>query len=233
MNRNLKQSVWVLALGIAFTGLSTSRLTAAAPAQQDQGRGQDQDQDQNRNENRDRNNNNQFADRGYFQQGVLDGQHDRQFGGNRNDHQQPSNKNDRRTYQDGYKQGFKNAASYQQNDRSGNVSYFDQGLRDGQHDRQYGSNRSYHQQPRNGNDRRAYQDGYKQGYGNTAYNQENDRSRNVNYFDQGLRDGQSDRQNGGNRSNHQQPRNGNDLRSYQDGYRQGYQGFRNTDGRSN
>jgi hypothetical protein len=48
-----------------------------------------------------------------------------------------------------------------------------------------------------------------------------------------LRDGQSDRQNGGNRSNHQQPSNGNDLRSYQDGYRQGYQGFRNTDGRSN
>ena len=34
MNRNLKQTVWVLALGIAFTGLSTTGLTAAVPAQQ-------------------------------------------------------------------------------------------------------------------------------------------------------------------------------------------------------
>jgi hypothetical protein len=44
-----------------------------------------------------------------------------------------------------------------------------------------------------------------------------------------LRDGQSDRQYGS-RSDHQQPSNGNDLRAYQDGYRQGFQ---NSGGRSN
>jgi hypothetical protein len=36
MNRNLKKSILVLALGIAFTGLSTPSLGAAVPAQQDQ-----------------------------------------------------------------------------------------------------------------------------------------------------------------------------------------------------
>src|SRR6266850_987235 len=99
MNRNLKQSLWVLALGIAFTGLSTSSLAAAVPAQQ----GQDQD----RNQNRDRNDN-QYGDRGYFQQGLQDGEHDRQFGGNRSDHQQPNDANDLRAYRDGYKHGYRN-----------------------------------------------------------------------------------------------------------------------------
>jgi hypothetical protein len=86
-------------------------------------------------------------------------------------------------------------------------------LRDGQHDRQYGGKRSYHQQPSNKNDRRAYQDGYKQGYANSGYNQQNDRSRNVNYFEQGVRDGESDRQNGASRQDHQQPNDTNDLRA--------------------
>jgi hypothetical protein len=44
----------------------------------------------------------------------------------------------------------------------------------------------------------------------------------VNYFEQGLRDGRSDRQNGGNRSDHQQPNDANNLRAYRDGYRQGF-----------
>jgi hypothetical protein len=130
MNRNLKQSIWVLALGIAFTGLSTTSLTAAVPSQQYPAQ-----QDQDRNQNRDRNDN-QFGDRGYFQQGLQDsgfrniayndqqdyrsrrvnyferglrdGQYDRQYGGNRRDHQQPNHANDLRAYRDGYKHGYRN-----------------------------------------------------------------------------------------------------------------------------
>jgi hypothetical protein len=104
MNRDLKQSLWVLALGIAFTGFSTTSRAAAAPAQQDQ------NQDQDRDQNRDRNDS-QKADRTYFQQGLQDGQHDRQFGGTRSDHPQPSNRNDLRAYRDGYKQGFRDTTS--------------------------------------------------------------------------------------------------------------------------
>ncbi len=217
MNRNQKQTIWVLALGIAFTGLSTTSLTAAVPAQQYPAQ-----QDQDRNQNRDRNDN-QYGDRGYFQQGLQDGEHDRQFGGNRDDHQQPNNGNDLRAYQDGYRQGLRNTSPEQQTYRSRSVNYFDQGVRDGQHDRQFGGNRRDHQQPNRGNDARAYQDGYKHGFRNTAYNNEQDyRSRRVNYFERGLRDGQYDRQYGGNRRDHQQPNDANDLRAYRDGYKHGY-----------
>jgi hypothetical protein len=100
MNRNLKQSIWVLALGIAFTGLSTPSLAAAVPAPQDQ----DRNQNQARNDT-------EVGDRTYFQQGLQDGQHDRQYGDNHSDRQQPYNANDLRAYQDGYKQGFRNTAS--------------------------------------------------------------------------------------------------------------------------
>lgn len=102
MNRNLKQSLGVLVLGIAFAGLSTTSRAAAVPAQQ----GQDQD----RNEYRTRADN-QKADRVYFQQGVQDGRHDRQFGSNRSDHPQPTDANDLRAYRDGYKQGFRDTTS--------------------------------------------------------------------------------------------------------------------------
>jgi len=98
MNRNLKQSLWVLALGIVFTGLSTSSRAAALPAPQ----GQDQERShyQERNDNQ-----------VYFQQGVQDGQHDRQFGSNRSDHAQLTDAKDLRAYRDGYKQGVRNTAS--------------------------------------------------------------------------------------------------------------------------
>jgi hypothetical protein len=92
MNRNLKQSLWVLALGIAFTGFSVTSRAAALPAQQGQ--------NQERNDNQ-----------VYFQQGVQDGQHDRQFGGNRSEHPQPSDANELRAYRNGYKQGIRNATS--------------------------------------------------------------------------------------------------------------------------
>jgi hypothetical protein len=214
MNRNLKQTIWVLALGVAFTGLGTTRLAAAVPAQQ----GQDQD----RNQNQDRNNN-QYGDRGSFRQGLQDGQHDRQFGGNRDDHRQPNDANDLRAYQDGYRQGFRNTSSEQQTYRTRSVNYFEQGVRDGQHDRQYGGNRRDHQQPNSGNDRNVYRDGYRHGFQNLEYNNQQDyRSRRVNYFERGLRDGQYDRQYGGNRRDHQQPNDANDLRAYRDGYKHGY-----------
>ena len=213
MNRNLKQTIWVLALGIASTGLSATSFAAAVPAQQ----GQDHDR------------NGQYGDnRGSFQQGLRDGQHDRQFGGNRDDHQQPNDANDLRAYQDGYRQGFRNLASNEQqndrgrNDQGRNVSYFEQGLWDGQHDRQYGGNRDDHQQPNGGRDLSAYRKGYKQGFRNNPSNQDSYRSRSVNYFDQGLRDGQHDRQFGGNRDDHQQPDDANGLRAYRDGYRKGF-----------
>ena len=102
MNRNLKQSIWVLALGIAFTGFSATSLAAAVPAQQEQ--------DQDRNQNRDRTED-QKRDKVYFQQGVQDGQHDRQFGGNRSEHPQASDASDLRAYRNGYKQGFQNTTS--------------------------------------------------------------------------------------------------------------------------
>ncbi len=208
MNRNLKKSVWVLALGIAFTGLSTTGIAAAVPAQQ----GQDHDH-----------NDHQYGDRGAFQQGLRDGQHDRQFGGNRDDHQQPNDASDLQAYRDGYRQGFRNTASNnEQNDRGRNVSYFEQGLWDGQHDRQYGGRRDDHQQPNGGRDLSAYRKGYKQGFRNNPSNQDSYRTRSVNYFDQGLRDGQHDRQFGGNRDDHRQPDDANGLRAYQDGYRKGF-----------
>jgi hypothetical protein len=50
------------------------------------------------------------------------------------------------------------------------MNYFDQGLQDGRHDRQYGGNRSDHQQPRNSNDLSAYRDGYKHGFRNISTN---------------------------------------------------------------
>jgi hypothetical protein len=95
-------------------------------------------------------------------------------------------------------------------------------LWDGQHDRQYGGNRDDHQQPNGGSDLSAYRKGYKQGFRNNPSNQDSYRSRSVNYFDQGLRDGQHDRQFGGNRDDHQQPDDANGLRAYRDGYRKGF-----------
>ena len=102
MNRNLKQPLGVLALGIAFTWFSASGLAAAIPAQQ----GRDQDHSQNRDRN-----DNQKEDKRYFQQGVQDGQHDRQSGGNWSDHPQPNDAKDLRAYRNGYKQGFRNTTS--------------------------------------------------------------------------------------------------------------------------
>jgi hypothetical protein len=107
MNQSLKRSLWVVALGIAVTGLSTSSVTAAVPAQQDRAQ-QDQDHDRNQSPAR---SDNQRGDKAYFQQGFQDSQQDRQFGGNSNDHQQPKNANDLRAYQDGYQQGFRNTTS--------------------------------------------------------------------------------------------------------------------------
>jgi hypothetical protein len=102
MNRNLKKSIWVLALGIAFTGFCSPSLAAALPAQQDQNN--DRNQNQARNDT-------EVGDRMYFQQGLQDGQHDRQYGDNHSDRLQPYDANDLRAYQDGYKQGFRNATS--------------------------------------------------------------------------------------------------------------------------
>jgi hypothetical protein len=99
MNRNLRRSLWVLALGIAFTGLSTITLGAAAPAQQDQGQYRQQDQERN---------DNHRGARWYFQQGLQDGRHDRQYGGSRSNHQQPRDSDDISAYRDGYKHGYRN-----------------------------------------------------------------------------------------------------------------------------
>jgi hypothetical protein len=218
MNGNLKQSLWVLALGIAITGLYTPNVSAAAPARQEPGQ---QDRDHDRNQYQDRNYE-QRGERWFFQQGVQDGQHDRQYGGNRSDHQQPSDVTDRRAYRNGYQQGFRNTAYIQRNDRRERVNYFEVGVRDGQHDRQYGGNRSDHQQPGNGNDRRVYRDGYKQGFRNAVPVRQADRTIVVNYFEEGSRDGQHDRQYGGNRNDHQRPNDANDVRAYEEGYNQGF-----------
>ena len=102
MHRDLKQSLLVLVLGIAFTGLSASSRAAAVPAQQ----AQEKDHSQNQNRK-----GYQRDGQLYFQQGRQDGQHDRQFGSNRSDHPQPTDANDLRAYRDGYKQGIRNTTS--------------------------------------------------------------------------------------------------------------------------
>jgi hypothetical protein len=223
MNRSLKQSLWVLALGFAFTDFSTSSLAAAVPAPQNP------DQEHYRNQDQDRNDNQQ-GPRWFFQQGLQDGRHDRQYGGSRSDHRQPSASDDLSAYRDGYKHGFRNIPTSQQEYPTRVMNYFDQGLQDGRHDRQYGGNRSDHQQPRNSNDLSAYRDGYKHGFRNIPTNQPQRQEVNMNYFEQGLRDGQSDRQTGASRTDHPQPSDANDLRAYRDGYKQG---FRDTGGRYN
>ena len=98
MNRNLKQSLWVLALGIACAGFNATSRAAARPAQQDKDRERSHYQESNTNQV-------------YFLQGVQDGQHDRQFGSNRSDHPQPTDASELRAYRDGYKQGIRNATS--------------------------------------------------------------------------------------------------------------------------
>jgi len=64
MNGNPRQSLWVLALGIAITGFYTSNVSAAAPARQEPGQ---QDWDHDRNQNPDRNDE-QRGERWSFQQ---------------------------------------------------------------------------------------------------------------------------------------------------------------------
>ena len=161
MNRNFRHSLWVLALGITFTGLGATSLGAAVPAHQDQDQHRYQDQDRN---------DNQRGARWSFQQGLQDGRHDRQYGGNRNEHQQPRDSNDLNAYRDGYKHGYRNIPTSQQEYPTRVMNYFDQGFQDGRHDRQYGGNRSEHQQPRGSNDNSAYRDGYKHGYRNIPTN---------------------------------------------------------------
>ena len=95
-----KRSLWVIALGMAFAGFGTPSRGAAAPAQQSQ----DRDKNQERKDN-------QNVDKKNFQQGFQDAQRDRQVGGNRNGHPRPSDANDLRDYEDGYKQGSRNTTT--------------------------------------------------------------------------------------------------------------------------
>src|ERR1700730_5145819 len=52
--------------------------------------------------------------------------------------------------------------------QNGDKKHFQQGFQDAQHDRQVGAKRSEHPRPSGANDLRAYEDGYKQGSGNTT-----------------------------------------------------------------
>ena len=78
MNQNLKRSLWVMALGMAFAGFGKPSRAAAIPAKQ----GQEQDRYKNQ-ERKD----NQNGD---------------------SEHPRPSDANDLRAYEDGYKQGSRN-----------------------------------------------------------------------------------------------------------------------------
>ena len=102
MNRNLKRSLWVMALGMAFAGSATPSRAAAVPAQQSQV--QDRDKNQERKDT-------QNGDKKHFQQGFQDAQHDRQVGAKRSEHPRPSAANDLRAYEDGYKQGSGNTTT--------------------------------------------------------------------------------------------------------------------------
>ena len=99
MNRNLRRTLWVMALGVAFAEFGTPSRAAAQ-----QGQEQDRDKNQERQEN-------QNGDKKHFQQGFQDAQRDRQVGGNRNGHPRPSDANDLRAYEDGYKQGSRNTTT--------------------------------------------------------------------------------------------------------------------------
>jgi hypothetical protein len=102
MNRNLRKSIWVSTLGIAFTGLSTPSLVAAVPAPQDQ--------DQDRNQNQPATTLKLGIER-TFSRACRTGSMIVKYGDNHSDRQQPYNAEDLRAYQDGYKQGFRNTAS--------------------------------------------------------------------------------------------------------------------------
>ena len=102
MNRNLRRTLWVTALGVAFAGFGAPSRAAAVPAQQSQE--QDRDKKEERKDD-------QSGDKKHFQQGFQDAQRDRQVGGNRNGHPRPSDANDLRAYEDGYKQGSRNTTT--------------------------------------------------------------------------------------------------------------------------
>jgi hypothetical protein len=97
-----KRSLWVMALGMAFAGFATPSWAAAVPAQQSQ----EQDRDKNQERKDDQN-----GDKRHFQQGFQDAQHDRQSGANRSEHPRPSDANNLRAYEDGYKQGSRNTTT--------------------------------------------------------------------------------------------------------------------------
>ena len=97
-----KRSLWVMALGMAVAGFGTPSRAAAVPAQQ----GQEQDRDKKEERKDDQN-----GDKRHFQQGFQDAQHDRQSSANRSEHPRPSDANDLRAYEDGYKQGSRNTTA--------------------------------------------------------------------------------------------------------------------------
>ena len=101
-----KRSLWVMAFGMTFAGFGTPSWAAAVPGQQSQA--QDGDKKEERKDN-------QNGDTKHFQQGFQDAQDDRQSGANRSEHPRPSDANNLRAYEDGYKQGSRNTTTSTKN----------------------------------------------------------------------------------------------------------------------
>jgi hypothetical protein len=194
MRNRLNHGVSILALAFLFTmfGVPTA---AIAQSQEGMEHGQGHNKDHDHGYDNDRNDNNGYNNNAYnnnsrYQQGMNEGQHDRQQNRARRYHFNSRNDQDRQAYQAGYDRGYESwngLRGDRGNDQFGRNSNpgfrmgYTDGSTDGQNDRRlnkqqkyglgykhpdrgyvssYGDKDSYKQQYRVG-----YEQGYNEGYG--------------------------------------------------------------------
>ena len=193
MRNNLRQGLWIVALAVMFT-MFGAPTAARAQSQEGMEHGQGHNKDNHRN-NADRNDNDRYdndryANNSSYQQGLQQGQSDRQRNRQRQYHYKSYGNQDRQAYAAGYDRGYESwngLRGERGNDQFGRntnpgfrMGYTD-GSTDGQNDSRlnkqqkyglgykhpdrgyvsgYGDKDSYKQQYRAG-----YEQGYNEGYG--------------------------------------------------------------------
>jgi hypothetical protein len=213
MKLNVRKATWALAFAVGIAAAGSPHFLAAQSEQgMEHGKGHDKDKhdqgnndkdkhDQgNNNDNRNDYSNTANASNRFFQQGVSQGQYDRQKNRGRKYRSNPRDGNDRQAYQSGYDQGYSNNQNtygqYSQNSQHaqngvfGNTQYGNNnnnpgfrmgsqdGTNDGRSDRAAGRPLKYgpgYNHPDRGynnsyGDKNAYQQQYKVGY-QQAYQQ--------------------------------------------------------------
>jgi len=189
MRINLRQGFWILALTVLFTTFGVPTL-ARAQSQEGMEHGRGHDKDRDHGHDNDRDDNNGYNNNARYQQGLNEGQNDRQRYHARRYRFNSNNDQDRRAYQAGYDRGYESwngLRGDRGNDQFGRNSNpgfrmgYTDGSTDGQNDRRlskqqkyglgykhpdrgyvssYGDKDSYKQQYRAG-----YEQGYNEGYG--------------------------------------------------------------------